>query len=139
MLKSVLTSELKSHFPNIDFESCGEGFKSSDKDDVIATFLPIHQSWKPIVICDDGDEVTVFFGDFTHKHYGYYGEKTDPEVKALSVAVDVIEDMNLVFEDKLEFFKFGGGGGCRTSGTQGKLSKILFGRNGVVWSGSIGA
>jgi hypothetical protein len=132
MLKSVLTSELKSHFPNIDFESCGEDFKSSDKDDVIATFLPVHQSWKPVVICDDGDEVTVSFGDFTHKHYGYYGEKTDPEVKALSVAADVIED-------KLEFFKFGGGGGCLTSGTQGKFSKILFGRNGVVWSGSIGA
>lgn len=130
MFKNILTSELKRCFQKIIFEFGGE-------DDIIATIPPIHQSWEPIIICDDGVEVTVYYGDFTHEHYGYYGEESDPELVAQSVAIDVIETMKLVFDDQIEFFKFRGGGGYRRRGTQGKLSKILFGKNGVVWSGDV--
>lgn len=130
MLKTVLIEALEDHFPRINFFLGGV-------DIVIATIPPIHQSWEPIVICDDGDEVTVYFGHFTHKHYGYYGESTDPRLIALIVAADVVEDMKLVFDDQLEFYKFWGGGGSRTRGTQGKLSKFIFGNNGVIWSGGV--
>ena len=128
MRKIVLTSELKKHFPNMTIEYGG-------KDDVIATIPPIHQSWKPIIICGDEDEVTVFYGDFTHKHFGYFGENTDVEIQAKSIASDVIEEMKSVLEDQLEFYKQLGGGGSRARGSQGRLSKALFGKNGVVWSG----
>ncbi|MBM1631878.1 hypothetical protein JQV27_03455 [Sulfitobacter mediterraneus] len=129
MLKTVLTSELKKHFPNKNIQFGGG-------DDVIATIPPIHHSWKPIVICYDEDEVTVFYGDFTHKHFGYYGESIEVEVQAQSIATDVIEAMTPVFEDRLEFYKRLGSGGFRVRGSQGQLSKFLFGENGVVWSGN---
>ena len=129
MLKILLTSELKKQFPNMTIEY-------GVKDDVIATIPPIHQSWKPIIICDDGDEVTVFYGDFTHKHFGYYGESIEVEAQAQSIATDVIEAMTPVFEDRLEFYKRLGSGGFRVRGSQGQLSKFLFGENGVVWSGN---
>lgn len=129
MLKTVLTSELKKHFPNMNIQFGGV-------DDMIATIPPIHQSWKPIIICGDEDEVTVFYGDFTHKHFGYYGENTDLEIQAQSITTDVIEAMMSVFDDRIEFYKRLGGGGFRVRGSQGQLSKILFGENGVVWSGN---
>jgi len=128
MLKIVLTSELRKHFSNMTIEYGG-------KDDVIATIPPIHQSWKPIIICDDEDEVTVFYGDFTHQHFAYYGENSDIEIQARSIASDVIEAMKSVVEDRCEFYKQLGGGGSRARGSQGWLSKALFGKNGVVWSG----
>lgn len=129
MLKAVLTSELKKHFPNMTIQY-------GSIDNVIATIPPVHQSWKPITIFDDDFEVTVFFGDFTHQHFDYYGEKTDPETEAHSIATDVIEVMRAVFEDRLEFYKGLGGGGSRARGSQRGLSKILFGENGIVWSGN---
>lgn len=130
MFKTALTEALVDHFPRVKFDFNGAS-------NVIATIQPIHRSWEPIIICDDGDEVTVYFGHFTHKHYGYYGESTDPMLMARTVASDVVEDMKLVFDDQLEFYKFGGGGGSRPRGKQGKLSKLLFGIRGVVWSGGV--
>ncbi|MBO6898971.1 MAG: hypothetical protein JJ868_16495 [Shimia sp.] len=105
------------------------------EDNVIASFAPIHNAWEPIVVVEDCDEVIVYYGAFTHKHYGYFGEKTDPESEVRSVVNSVIEDLISVFEDRLEFYKFFGGGGARPGGTQKGFSKALFGKNGVVWSG----
>ena len=129
MLRTVLTLELRSHFPEVAIE-----FGGADR--IIATIPPVHQSWKPIVIYDDEDEITVFFGDFTHMHFGSYGEQTTQAIAAQSIANDVINFMRPVFEDRLEFFRWWGGGGCRAKGSQGWLSRSLFGENGVVWSGS---
>lgn len=130
MLKTVITSALKEHFSNMNIQFGGA-------DGVIATIPPICESWKPIIIFGDDDEATVFFGEFTHKHFGYYGENTDVEIQAQSIATDVIETMVATFEDRFEFYTFWpGGGGFRVRGSQGRLSKALFGKNGVVWSGN---
>ncbi|MFT5629383.1 MAG: hypothetical protein ACI82I_001412 [Gammaproteobacteria bacterium] len=131
MLKSVMISEIKSHFPDAAIEFGTDG-------NVIATFAPIHPSWEPIDVIDDGDEATVFFGNFTHGHYGRFGDEATHELDAQSIAADVIKDLQLVFDDQFEFYKLrGGGGGRRARGSQGKLSKFLHGANGTVWSGRV--
>ena len=38
------------------------------------SFAPINPSWSTIEICDDEDELTIYFGGFTHVHFGNYDE-----------------------------------------------------------------
>lgn len=132
MLKERVAAEIKEAFPEMDIVFDGQ------EADVIATIAPIHESWQPIILCDDGDEVTVFYGEFTHVHYGYFDDETSAEDKARAIAADVVAALWLVFDDKIEAFsRWGGrgGGGLRARGTQGRVSKFFFGVNGTLWSG----
>lgn len=99
MLRKRVTSEIKRRFPEVEIEF--EGLEPN----VIAVIPPIHGSWKPIVIYDDISEVTVYFGQFTHSHYKYYGEAQSLEAKAKSVAEDLCDDLAMVFCDKMEFYR----------------------------------
>lgn len=98
---------------------------------VIATIPPVHASWKPVVIRDDGHEVTVFYGSFTHWHYKYYGDDVPIESKAQAIAEDVVEELAMVFDDQIEFL-----GSCMgPRGSHGSISKGDSGSIPKLWSG----
>ncbi|NVK16444.1 MAG: hypothetical protein HWE35_19915 [Rhodobacteraceae bacterium] len=100
---------------------------------IIATVPAVDASWKPIVIRDDGYEVTVFYGDFTHDHYKYYGEDASAASKAQAIARDIIEELAMVFDDQIEFWRTGSSGGMGPIGSRKTFSKVQI--SAKLWSG----
>lgn len=66
-------------------------------------FKPKRPDFGVIHLHDDGDEVTIYFGRFTHSHFGNY-EDISPEEKELHIAEDVFETLNDTFNDLYEFW-----------------------------------
>ncbi|MDP5220935.1 hypothetical protein Q5Y75_27495 [Ruegeria sp. 2205SS24-7] len=133
MLAPIVRSKLQERFSGMAIS-----FDAEDAS-VIATIAPVHSSWEPIVVVDDGDEVTVFFGKFTHVHYGNHESVELTKSVAESIADDVANELSLVFADQVEAFNcwgYFGVGGLRAYGSQGFLSKLVFGENGRLWSGN---
>lgn len=132
MLSEHLATELEKHFGD-------RGLKLHGAAQPAVSFTPVHPSWSPIEIWDDGDEVTVDFGNFTHVHFGNYDTGLSVVEREKKIISDVIAFLDDVFADKIEFFKtWFGGGGCRTRGSQGKWSRRLLGRQqAFVWSGPV--
>lgn len=131
MLKQIVAFEIERQFPDMGIEWGGES------GDLIATIAPAHHSWTEISVCEDGEEIIIFYGDFTHVHYGCYDDNLPEAIRAQTIAQDICKELSLVFNDQVEFFRvaYFGAGGMRRRGSQGKLSRILFGRNGILWSG----
>ena len=83
-----------------------------------------------IDLYDDGDEVTIDFGRFTHSHYSNY-EEIPLEEKESQIAKDVYEVLKATFEDELEFWgSHQGSGGfqgvdCEPTRKQGFFSGFL--------------
>ena len=127
MLRKRVTSELKRRFPEVEIEFRGL------EPNVIAVIPPIHNSWKPIVIYDDNSEVIVYFGQFTHSHYKYYGEAQSVEAEAEAVAEELCNDLAMVFSDKMEFYKAGSLSGMGP--TESELSRARRGFPITLWSG----
>lgn len=63
-----------------------------------------------IQLFDDGDEVTIWFGKFTHSHFSNYDD-ISVEEKELQIAKDVYQILKQTLADELEFWvsKVGGG------------------------------
>jgi hypothetical protein len=83
----------------------------------------VSESFGNIEILDEGEELTIYFGHFTHSHF------SNP-----LVAVACLHD---VFSDKLEFYgshKAGGGFSLRGSNPKGSATE----RDTQVWSGHNG-
>lgn len=78
-----------------------------------------------IDLYDDGDEVTIVFGRFTHSHYNCY-EDLPPEAKEARIAEEVFAVVNDTFHDRIEFWdSHQGSGGYRPVG---EGAKNLWGR-----------
>jgi hypothetical protein len=132
VLKQTMANELKKRFPEMDID-----YHCQD-DDVVACIAPIDQAWEPVFVCVEGEEITVYFGDFTHAHYGCFEDELSDGCKARLIAEDVVRVLEMVFDDQVEFYSFWGylgGGGFRRRGKQSFLSKFFFGSGGVLWSG----
>ncbi len=70
-----------------------------------------HPDVGDIMFQDDGDEVTVYAGNFTHGHFANYDAISD-EQKAKLISEDVVDFLDAVFADKVAFWgshKCGGG------------------------------
>ena len=52
---------------------------------------------------DDGDEVTLYAGKFTHGHFANYDAISD-EQKSKLISEDIIEFLEAVFADKVAFW-----------------------------------
>ncbi len=128
MLAEILATELAEHFPN-------RGLRIDVGNRPTATFPPVHPAWSPIEFCDDGEEVTVHFGDFTLVHFGNYDDGLTPAERECRIVSDVVAFLHDVFADKVEFYGTRFGGGCRSRGSQGKWSRRIFGDQAFVWSG----
>ena len=129
MLKQIVSSEIKKRFPNIDMEL------GSEDTNIIATIPPVHASWKPIVIYDNGNEITVFYGAFTHNHYKYFGEDAPATTKANAIAKDVLDELAMVFEDQIEFWQSRSMSGMGPIGSGQKISRIDKVTCAKLWSG----
>ncbi len=97
-----------------------------------------------IELYDDGDEVTIIFGRFTHSHYNNYDDIPQEE-KELRIAEDVFEALDATLNDRYEFWgAHEGPGGFRdveyvNKQNQGIVSRV-FGRGSLKtfyrWSGA---
>ncbi len=139
MLSQVVTSYLKERIPEkIEVVEHGEGR---------TPFIRIkaeNSEFGDIELYDDGDEVTIYFGRFTHSHFSNYDEIPLDEKEA-QIAEDVYDVLTATFEDELEFWgshqDSGGfqGVNCAKEQSQGILSRILSRRGSKTfyrWSGA---
>ena len=109
-------------------------------DSPIADFPEKHSDVGSVRLYDEGDEVTLVLGKFTHVHFSWDDQRLTHDQRASKIASDVLEFLDNLFADKVELY--GGnftGGGCRgrTGTRRAWLSRLFFGRKSFVWSGPI--
>jgi hypothetical protein len=97
-----------------------------------------------IELYDDEDEVTIFFGRFTHSHFSNYDD-IPLEEKETQIAEDVFDVLKATFDDELEFWgSHKGSGGFQgvdyvAEQDRGMLSRMFGGKNSKTfyrWSGA---
>ncbi len=103
-------------------------------------FPAAHPDVGDIEIHDDGDELTVVLGKFTHTHFGNYDDDISEAERAEKICHAVVEFLQDVFTDQIEFYgSHKGGGGCQLRGRKpcGLLSRASLGGQTFVWSGPL--
>jgi hypothetical protein len=129
-LFDLLVPELNRRFPD-------RGLLMVDGEYPHLRFPAIHPEVGDIEIYDsDGDELTVWYGNFTHCHYGGNHAVTSPET--IREAVDaVIADLDALFSDRLRMWgSHEGAGGIEREG-RGEFSHDHPDKPHYVWSGPI--
>lgn len=125
MLSEVVTSYLKERIPE-RIEEVSTGEERSPFIRIKAT----ETDFGDIELYDDGDEVTIFFGRFTHSHFSNYDDIPLDEKEA-QIAEDVYDVLKSTFDDELEFWgSHQGSGGFRgvdygSNRKQGILSRLF--------------
>ena len=135
MISDYLTPKLKARFSDrsMKLAKAGEG--------PVAVFPAIHPDVGDVEIFDDGDEITVVLGRFTHTHFANYEEDLTEARREERIAEEVEEFLADLFVDRIELYgSHLGGGGWRLveDGPRGWVSKIIFGSETYVWSGPTG-
>ncbi|HET7731704.1 MAG TPA: hypothetical protein VFK48_16900 [Usitatibacter sp.] len=100
----LLVPELERRFP-------GRGLTTRAADDGLtrqAVFPAIHPEVGDVVVEDAGHEFTVFFGSFTHAHYGWIGKGGEGASEAVGEVVGVLEKL---FDGRLKMWGDHRGGG----------------------------
>lgn len=64
-----------------------------------------------IEIHDDGDELTLYLGKFTHLHISNYDDQLNEEQKAQEIVRDTVAFLSDVFDDEVVFWGSHRGGG----------------------------
>lgn len=91
-----------------------------------------------LVVTDDGDELTVHIGTFTHSHWGCIDAAVPAEQRPDHIAQDVVAFIRAMLTDEIEFYGTGAAGGSRRVGKpRGWLSRRLFGATTYRWSGPL--
>ena len=104
---------------------------------IFAVFPAIHPDVGDIQIFDDGDEVRVEVGRFTHTHFGPSEEGVTWKEDGERIANEVIAFLGNIFDHKVKFYVTPRTGGCEPIGSQqGAFSKAISGPHQYfVWSG----
>jgi len=104
-----------------------------------AVFPAKHPDVGDIELYDDGDELTVVLGHFTHRHFGSYDEGISDIERAGLIAKECVDFLREIFADQVVFFgsHAGGGGSGRRGEPRSFISQRLFGRKTFVWSGPL--
>lgn len=77
-----------------------------------AIFDPVWADFGRLELHDDDDEVTAYFGSFTHSHFS--GHAREAEIgKDAAICAEVIEVLQGTFSDEIEFYGNARGGGFR--------------------------
>ena len=133
MIFDYLIPKLQEDFPNR-----GLRVESSEKR---AVFPAVHSEVGNIEIYDDGDEITIIAGNFTHGHFSNYDEKLSEEEKSKKIAEDVVTFLKDVFADQIAFWgSHSGGGGWHKRGEPNKFYRTeILGKlkTEFVWSGPL--
>ncbi|MDP9140467.1 MAG: hypothetical protein M3O62_06720 [Pseudomonadota bacterium] len=94
-----------------------------------------------IEIYDDGDELTVVVGNFTHSHFGNYDQGISESERDTRISQALVGFLDALFADRIEMYgsHLGGGGTkVRDGRSRGLASRALFGSKTYVWSGPLG-
>jgi hypothetical protein len=99
--------------------------KFGGTDGPLVVFPAAHPEVGDAEIHDNGADIIVSIGKFTHEHF--------------PTCDDVIAFLDQLFADRIELFGTGRRGGWRARGAKprGKIAKFLFGRRTYVWSGPL--
>jgi len=131
-LGNRLTEKLQKAFPSTPIEYCSGR--------VVALISPKYPDFGTIEVLDDGEELTLNLGKFTHSHFNNYDDGISDDERADRIVDEVIDFLSEVFADRIEFYgSHSRGGGCRPRGERprGFLSRCLFGADNFTWSGPL--
>jgi hypothetical protein len=104
----------------------------------IVTIAPSYAEFGTIEIIDDGVELSLNCGNFTHVHMSNYDEGISSDERDRRIVVSLVDFLSDVFADRVEFWgSHRGGGGCRLRASQGHISRLVLGSAAFTWSGPI--
>jgi hypothetical protein len=106
-IADVLIPELQRRFP-------GRELRAASKPGRYAVFPAVHPLVGDIAIDEDGDDLIVYLGNFTHAHLGHYDEGIRGVERATAIVANLIELLDAVFADRVVMWGShkGGGGFC---------------------------
>jgi hypothetical protein len=126
MIAGILIPLLKQRFPN-------HRIKIGAGSEPCVTFLAVHPEVGDVQIHDDGEEITLIAGNFTHGHFSNY-DKIPVEEKEKLIAENVVAFLDKLFADQVVLWgSHKGGGGWRVIASD-SVEKSRRGKE-YVWSG----
>src|SRR4051794_22452878 len=105
MITPVLMPKLLHQFP-------GRGLRVDSPPGPCAVFPAVHPEVGDIEIYDDGNELTVVAGNFTHGHFSNYDDSLSDDQKADAIVEAVLDFLENLFADRFILWgsrKEGGG------------------------------
>jgi hypothetical protein len=104
MLSTLLLPELRQRFSH-------RGLRTGPPPNACAAFPGIHPEFGNIEIYDDGDELTVVVGKFTHGHFTNYDDNLSVDDKERQIVDDVVAFLEDLFADRVVVWSYKGSGG----------------------------
>lgn len=131
-LSAVLARRLRAAFPDTAMRIPGD-------EGAVVTIASPHPDVGALSVVDDGNELTVHLGRFTHVHFASHERGLSADQRAERIATDTVEFIRRVLADEIEFHGTGRGGGCRprTRAPRGLLSRFFLGSRTYLWSGPV--
>lgn len=114
-------------------------FSVPGKDQSIVSIGSTHPAVGELRILDDGDEYTLCIGEFTHCHFEISDESPSREIAEEDLVGEVVDFVDQLLSDQIEFFGRTTSGGFRPAGGTPRswLSRLVFGPATYVWSGPV--
>ncbi len=133
MIFDHLIPQLQEHFGNRNFTI------DASKNQII--FPAAHPAVGDLDIRDDGDEITIIAGKFTHGHFSSYDGRLSEDEQQKRIAEDVITFLKKVFADQIVFWgSHQGSGGWYRRGQPPEWAKtglLKKTEEEFVWSGPL--
>jgi hypothetical protein len=122
--------------PKLQERFVGRGMRVASPPSPCALFPAEHPDVGEIQIYDDGSEVTLVAGNFTHGHFSNYDDELSVDQKAEQISGEVVTFLDALFADRIVLWGSHkqGGGWCHldhSSSAHGPEQKKY------VWSGPL--
>ena len=129
MLKETVTKSLTDRF--------GESVTLNPTSTSFAGFTAKHPAVGNVSIAQDGNELIVSVGDITHGHFASYEDNLSEKEHETVIALELIDFLADLFDDKILLFKARWGGGWSRVEYGFKENFITGRRTWFNWSGPI--
>jgi hypothetical protein len=113
----------------------GRGFRLHQGKQPVASFPAAHPEFGDLQIHDDEEELTISVGHLTHGHFSPNDYREPLEKREEEVINRVIEFLDAVFNDQVEFWSAGKMGGWHRLGEEPAVRRTDARR--YVWSGPL--
>ena len=123
MLYEAMIKEIETTFSSLKF--------TVNEENKLISIPSIHKEIGSIDIQDDYEELTIFVGDFTHWHCGYFDGKPENSEGIKEIVSEVSEYLRDMFNDKI----FMWGNAMKGGGSQLIEEGFKTDKQGYVWSG----
>ena len=87
--------------PALKAEFSGWEILFDDPPQPIATFPACQEAVGKVLICDDGEEATVYIEKITHGHFNPYDDTLTPAEREKIITEDVIDFLKALFTDRV--------------------------------------